>query len=550
MQRIKKNQNTWLFLGFLLLGGVLHSRDADMYHFSVSMVYCAEYLIYAGLLLGWMQSINRRLLPTRAKQYILAAACLMLLFLAAQFTKFRIAVEPGIIRYCWYVYYLPILLIPTLFLMTCFRFFRGESHGRSDELWLLVPAGLLALGILTNDLHRKAFIPYEDIKSLTGASHTYTHGFLYYTAYAWAGCAIAAGIIFLLSACRTKSKWKKAIRPLGMLALIPVFLIVRGMIPKDALLDAWNWHEIVIFGMLGVFEACIRSHLIPSNENYPGFFAQTDLPVLITDRELKNAFRTKSPIRATEGQLQASMNAPVCLMPDTWLSGMEIRTGYAFWTEDESAVNRLNEELRDANETLSMENELLARERELTDEQAGIEERSRLYQKAAQEVYPAQKKISGILESARPGTASFRSEIEKALLLTAYVKRKANFVLVETEREHVTATELASALEESAHYLGYCGMNTTVDVKAEKAFPCREAMAVYDCFEAAAESLFGKTKEFFVRLQDHELLMMAEGGELAEIEDLPGLAGLSLPVCQSYEDGQLVLRAALGGEPV
>lgn len=544
---IKRNRSTLLFIGFLLLAGVLHSRDSDPNHFVVSMVYCAEYLIYAGLILSWMQSVNRRLLPTRTKGYVLTAACLMLVFLAAQFTKYRIAVEPGITRYCWYVYYLPILLIPTLFLMTCFRLFRGSGGRKPDEFLFLIPAGLLAFGVLTNDLHMLAFVPAEDIATLTGgAGQSYTHGFLYYAAYAWAGCALAAGIVFLLLACRKKGKWKKAIRPLGMLVLIPVFLNVRKLIPKDALLDTWEWPEIVIFGTLGVFEACIRSRLIPSNENYPGFFAQLDLPVLITDRAVKPAFRTHAPIPAAEAQLRSSLRAPVCSAPDTRLSGMEIRAGFAFWTEDESAVNRLNEELRDANETLALENELLERERELSDEQAGIEERSRLYQKAAQEVYPAQKKISGILEKARPGTASFRSEIEKALVLTAYVKRKANFVLVEAERETVLATELASALEESAHYLCYCGMNAAVDVRAERAFSCREAMAVYDCFEAAAESLLGKTKEFFVRLQDGELLMMADGGELAP-EALPDLSGLSLPLRQSFADGQIILRAALGG---
>ena len=548
MTPAKEKKNTWLFVGFLLLGGVLHSRDPDPYHFMVSLEYCAEYLIYAGLILSWIQAINRRLLPTRAKRYLLAAGCLMLLFLAAQFTKYRIAVEPGMIRYCWYVYYLPILLIPTLFLMTCFRLFRGTGRKKTDEFLFLLPAGLLALGVLTNDLHRKAFIPNEDMKSLIGSPHTYTHGFLYYAAYAWAGCTLAAGIIFLLLACRKKGKWKKAIWPLGILVLIPVFLTVRGMIPKSALLDAWEWPEIVIFGMLGVFEACIRSRLIPSNENHPGFFAGIDLPVLITDKELKPAFRTRSPIRAAEDQMKASLNAPVCLAPGTRLSGMKIRSGYAFWAEDESAVNRLNEELQETNETLAMENELLERDRELTDEQAGIEERSRLYQKAAQEVYPAQKKISGILEKAQPGTDTFRVEIEEALVLTAYVKRKANFVLVEAERETVTATELASALEESAHYLRYCGMNTSVDVRAERPFLCREAVAVYDCFEAVAEDLLGKTEEFFARLQDNELLMMADGAAFLEGEELPDMTGFPLLIRQSFANGQLILRAVLGGE--
>ena len=43
--------------------------------------------------------------------------------------------------------------------------------------------------------------------------------------------------------------------------------------------------------------------------------------------------------------------------------------------------------------------------------------------------------------------------------------------------------------------------------------------------------------------------MMADGGELA-LEDLPDLTGFSLPVRQSFEDGQIILRAVLGGGTV
>ena len=541
----KRNKATWLFLGFLLLGGVLHSLDTEPIYYLETVFSCAEYLIYAGLILFWIQSLNERLLPTRSKKYLLAAACLMLLFLAAQFTKYRIALTPGMTRYCWYVYYLPMLFIPTLFLMTCFRVDRGEDRGRPDELLFMIPAGLLAFGVLTNDLHMFAFVPNEDMASLIGSPNTYTHGFLYYAAYAWIGCSMVMGIAFLLTACKKIGRWKKALLPLIFLVLMPPLFAICGMVPKDSLPITYEWPEVFIFGMLGVFEACIRSRLIPSNENHPGFFAQMELPILITDNEFNVVFQTQSPILASKGELGLSLDAPVYLTPDTRLAGMGLRGGAAFWVEDESAVNRLNEELRNANEVLSLENEILKREQELTAEQAGIEERSRLYQKAAHEIHPTQRKISEILEGARSGTDSSRSDIARALTLMAYVKRKANFVLVEAERETVSAKELAAALEESAHYLRYCGMNATTDVKARRVFPCREAMAVYDCFEAVAEALQGSTSEFFVCLQEHELLMMADCEGSFE---LPELSSLPVPVSQSYEDDQLTLRATLGGE--
>ena len=545
-------KKTLLFIAFFLLGGILHS--GNLHGFSDAFIYCLEYLIYASLILSWIQAVGRRLSPSKAKSYLLAAAYLMLLFLAAQFTKYRIAVSPGLTRYCWYVYYIPILMIPTLFLMTCYRFLRGADI-RLFERWFLLPAGLLVLGIMTNDihmmafhpnegiLHHQAFLPNTGIAGLVGSPNTYTHGFLYYAAYAWAGCAMVAGIIFLLAACRKSGKWKKALLPLGILLPMPFIIVVNDRIP-DTFFLTYQWPEIVMFCMLGVFEACIRTRLIPSNENHLGFFTQMNLPALITDRKLRPVYQTGSPIPATEEQMLQSLKTPVCPAPDIRLLGTQIRAGYAFHTEDESVVNRMNEEIQKANEVLQQENELLDREQALNAEQAGIRERSRLYRQAAQEVYPVQKKISGILEKAEPDTKSFRSDIAKALVLTAYVKRKANFVLVEAERGSVTAKELASALEESAHYLHYLGVNAIVDIKAQREFPCREAMAVYDCFEAVSEMLPGRSKELYIRLENYELLMMADCGEL------PELTALSLPIRQSASDGQLILRAAFGGETV
>ena len=73
-------------------------------------------------------------------------------------------------------------------------------------------------------------------------------------------------------------------------------------------------------------------------------------------------------------------------------------------------------------------------------------------------------------------------------------------------------------------------------------FPCREAIALYDSFEAAAEALLGQTAELWVRLSDDELLLMADGDKLPLLPELP------LPVKKACEDGQITVRIATGGE--
>ena len=42
MDNRKTMRSTWLFIAFLLLGGALHSNDPDRYHFTVSVIYCAD----------------------------------------------------------------------------------------------------------------------------------------------------------------------------------------------------------------------------------------------------------------------------------------------------------------------------------------------------------------------------------------------------------------------------------------------------------------------------------------------------------------------------
>jgi hypothetical protein len=266
------------------------------------------------------------------------------------------------------------------------------------------------------------------------------------------------------------------------------------------------------------------------------------LPAMITDLDLQPVLRSAVPVAAEEVQLRAALAGPVYPDPDTRLSGMALRAGYAFFTEDESRLNRVNEELRDANDMISQENEIIRMEQELAEEKAAVEERSRLYAKAAQETYPTQKKISALIAGAEPDTPAFREKVAKVLVLMAHVKRKTNFVLLEAERDTITAEELASALRESAHYLGSCGMNTAVTVTAARDFRCREAIVLYDCFEAVAEALLGQTAELWVRLSDDELLLMADGDRMPTLPELP------LPVKTACEDGQITVRIATGGE--
>ena len=107
-------RRTCLFVAFLLLAGAanLFSRTGNP-ALDGLMTIC-NYLIYIGLLLYWCQSVRARLLPSRARNRIVGAALLMVLYQLLRVFKYRMAVEPAAERYAVYLYFTPMTLIPYL----------------------------------------------------------------------------------------------------------------------------------------------------------------------------------------------------------------------------------------------------------------------------------------------------------------------------------------------------------------------------------------------------------------------------------------------------
>ena len=121
----KQTRSSLLYLALLFLGGICHVTDsivADYDNYIVSTwLFCTDLMIYSGLILHFMQSVRRRLLPSPARTYMIASGILMVFFLLVRTLSHRIVQwSPPIKRHCWYLYYVPISLIPTLFLMSSF----------------------------------------------------------------------------------------------------------------------------------------------------------------------------------------------------------------------------------------------------------------------------------------------------------------------------------------------------------------------------------------------------------------------------------------------
>lgn len=542
-------RRTWFFFAFLLLSGVANALSRTGNPGLDALMTSCNYLILTGLLLYWFQSVRARLLPSRPKTWVMGAALMMLLYQLLRVFKYRFATEPSMIRYLVYLYFAPMTLIPTLFLMTSLRIHRGNRQGRWDEALLLIPSGLLTLLALTNDLHGLVYAPRVALSEFDVVTGTYIHGPVFYALYAWMISIFAIGLLLLLREARLR--YRRALTYLAAVAGLWLGLWAYHFLVTDGTLlpRMYNTPEIHMFGMLGIFEVCIRSRMIPHNGNYPGFFRMLQTSAVVTDKELRPIYRSGNALEADYEQLRAALASPVYLTPDLKLSGQAVHGGFAFWTEDETEVHRAQDRLSEANELIESESSLIQAETEQREKDAWLQSRHRIYHEIAEILYPCQKRIEGLLGRMEPNTPAFRDQLAQVSVLNAYVKRKTNLLLLASEQDSLTVQALSQALRESAIYLSLAGLQTdALQPEGEQALPAASVIALYDAFEAVAEQLMGNASSLMVSWRGTSLSLATATKHLPDLSALPVTARTRQADGVLYMDLLAEAKAERGGE--
>ncbi len=537
-------RNTILFVSLLMLGGLIHMLDWYAYGWFSSLLFTLVHFLYSGLVLFWIGSIRRRLLPSRVRSYLVAMGVLMCVIIVERSFRFRLA-APSLLasRYSWYAYYVPIPLLLTLFWMACLRLGRGEERGCATERLLLIPALLLACGVLTNDLHHLAFVPLPGYEDMDGLNGTYTHGPLFVLTYVWMGLCLAGGLIELLRASRRMHKGKWA---LAALLCVPLW---AGLHSIQQVLRAVNipapfiFPELTVFCMMCVCEMCIRGRLIPYNENYGGFFRAMRLPAAVTDLDCVPACVSAVPIGADRAQLAAATEEPLVLREGLRLIGQPIRAGYAFWTVDETELVRQDRALQEGNRRLERDNELIAAEAAVREQRQRMELRSGLYRQVAQELRPAQEYMQRLLDRAGPDAPDLRGQICEIVVLGACIKRKTDLLLKSLEHETLDSRSLLLALEEVCRYLELGGAEAAAGDTLEAELPSATVVALFDSFAFLLKSLQAGMRRLVVTVTEQGLRLCTDAQQPDALPETP------LPVTLQEAEGLLYLTvlAAEGG---
>lgn len=454
--------------------------------------------IYIGLIIFWGASVKKRIIMVQTRRCLMAIAFLMALWLIIRSVKYHFVHTAVLSHQLWYWYYFALLFIPLMALYVSISLGKPDDYRLPKKFLLLcIPASLILLLILTNDLHELVFVFPEGEYVIDGS---YDYAFGIYLAVGWqiiCGTFAVANIIIKCRILMSKSKlWMPMIPLVGAM----IYTLLYALDLKFIKLFMGDMTVTLCLFVTIIFEYCIQYGLIQSNVGYDCLYAATTIASQITDKDFNviHSSSTAKPI-AKEAMMQA-VGDSVLLDENTVLKGLEIRTGYVFWQEDVSELVEVSHELEVIQEELLDTGDVIKAESEQKEYWLRIVEENRLYdlieEETADQVAHLKKAIASLKDANELTQA--KKLLGEIVVIGTYVKRKSNLILICGQNDRVDGRELKLCLEETMRSLQLYGVDCSINFTVDDYLLPEVINGIYDFVEAVIEQCLKSMKSILL----------------------------------------------------
>lgn len=448
--------------------------------------------IYIGMFAAWGLSVRQRIVQKQVRRYLTGVSLLLILWFTLRSAKYFIFWQPNVTRYLWYLYYLPMLFVPTLALLIAMSLGKPDEYKLPKSVWLLFAvSGALLILVLTNDLHQLvfSFSKNADIWS----DESYGYGVCYFAVIGWQVLCAAAALVVMLFKCRLKN------RKLRFLPVIPLIVSLNYLVlnyigipwQKELFGDVTAFQSLMY--ML-CFEACIACGYIHSNSRYADLFASSvGTSAQITDMSFNVRYAAMDTKPISREKMMHAIQSPVTLADGLNLHTMPIGGGYAVWTEDVSALLEARENFEGLAEELAERNEILRYEYKRGARRRRVEEQNRLYDLLRCTTQAQINRISALtkeyqkINKTEPTRA--KTLLAEIAVLCSYIKRRKHLTLLADRDCSVAMAELVGAFTESLQALKLLNVRTTFFADSRlSVLPGKSAAEIFDFYEQVIES--------------------------------------------------------------
>lgn len=502
---------------------------------AVNHIRTALYLLLFAL---WGFSLDRRIIQRQTLHCLHLTAALMLLWLILRTLKYSVVTGPAAGRYIWYLYYLPMLFLPLLWVYIALSMGKSEDYRLSRGIGMLsiIPAALFLL-VITNDLHQQVFAFKSGVPGLP-VSGTYSYRPLYFICLGWMVVCMAFSLVCLFRKSRIPSGEGKRIMPfvLGCAMLLYGILYLSG-IPA---VRWWFGDMNVMFCLLyaAIYESCIRCRMIPSNTGYVELFEATTLAACIADRSGRIVLRS----RAADENMTCPQEGQRIVRPDGMrISSAPISGGYAVWQDNVRQLAELRTRLNVNKEEMERNKKKLKDGYLVQKSLHELTEKNRIYNELeAKHSRQTAQMRQMLARCERSGPAERRSLLKKVLLLGTYIKRSANLYFLSSEYQWLPQQELRLTVDEAVRTLTACGTECGVIYRTTGPMRTSEVVRLFDLLEIVAETTVDDLRSLFISISDSAMDLSVECAA-----DLSVVASPEVTVRR--EDGLWLVRTGIRG---
>ena len=183
-------------------------RVEDPLDFSLNILRTSIYIV---LFAAWGISVHSRIIQPQVRRGLRAVSVLMLFWVTVRTIRYSLEEAPWVMRHLWYLYYLPMLFIPLLALFVAFALGKPDNFRLPKRAaFLYIPASILLLLVLTNDLHQLVFVFPEDAAVWM---NDYRYGIVYFFAIGWTVLCTVTAFVAMLIKCRVPHSRKVLVLP-------------------------------------------------------------------------------------------------------------------------------------------------------------------------------------------------------------------------------------------------------------------------------------------------------------------------------------------------
>lgn len=491
----KDNYNLKIFLYLLIIfimGIVFYIFDT------------VQFLLFAYffIIIDWALNIKRRFSNKHISKQLVAFSVMAVLLNALRFIKYDLFIGNTVaIRWLWYLYYVPILLMPFFMFRAALYIDKTEDETISKRWNLLyVPTLFLIFAVLTNDYHGLVFKLKPDVENWNG---DYSYGVLYY-------CVIALVVVYILALFVlifkrfAKPRLIKHLWLPGLVVLFAVIYLVdyiHHILNPDALKLFRDFNIPEAISILSIFfwESLVSIHLLPSNKNHYSFFIESSVKGGICDNDFKTVISNNGDAYPKETLISA-FNSPVLIDESTLLKCHKISGGYFYHTVDIADINRINSELVEKKDYLNEENIMLFASNKLEEDKKSYEQQTIIYNSIAKSIKPQCDKINLLLDSASQNEEQFDKIMSQIGIIGAFIKRYTNLILLSEENESISTAELKFAIDELLIYSSLAGIDCSAEINCDTSLPCNQVLYLFELLETVIEAALPDVKKINISL--------------------------------------------------